>query len=264
MPPTMPKKEKPNFMSDCPGMTNNVPFVLFTDVSEEDVLIMRKQGTSERKHYLATKCMRVDHDEGTFPFEIAADFHFHNFNFGESLKFTPEKMSTFLSMMRTVYNESFDLGLSMSESYELFRHLLLKHSCHRPPFSTGIFELKDVKNISDYVLDTFFRHYKMYKYVYVCIRDLEVKVKPTPALNRGTLKTAFACSTENERDPRTHPFLYDLFEEERRKEYLDQKAKEAEEAAEAKKSFEDRVMGTLARLEDEVDTKIKEVDEKLN
>ncbi len=65
-------------------------------------------------------------------------------------------------MMRTVYNESFDLGLSMSESYELFRHLLLKHSCHRPPFSSGIFNLNDVKAISDYVLDTFFRHYKMY------------------------------------------------------------------------------------------------------
>ncbi|CAD7957163.1 unnamed protein product [Amoebophrya sp. A120] len=208
--------------------------------------------------------MKVDHDEGTFPFEIAADFHFHNYNFAESLKFTPPKMSTYLSMMRTVYNESFDLGLSMSESYELFRHLLLKHSCHRPPFSSGIFNLNDVKAISDYVLDTFFRHYKMYKYVYVCIRDLEVKVKPTPALNDDSLKAPFVCSTENEIDPRNHPFLYDLFEDERRQEYLDKKAEEEKQAAKLKESFTERIQGTLAKLEEDVDNKIKEVDEKLN
>ncbi len=33
------KKEKPQYMSENAGMHSNVPFVLFTDVSEEDVSI---------------------------------------------------------------------------------------------------------------------------------------------------------------------------------------------------------------------------------
>eukprot|EP00392_Amoebophrya_sp_AT5.2_P007771 g7790.t1 len=264
----MGRKDKPQYMSENAGMHSNVPFVLFTDVSEEDVLVMRKQGNSARKHYLATKCMKVDHDEGTFPFEIAADFHMHNYNFGDSLEFTAPKMSTFLSMMRTVYNESFDLGLSMSESYELFRHLLLKHSCHRPPFSSGIFNLNDIWRgqlaISDYVLDTFFRHYKMYKYVYVCIRDLEVKVKPTAALNDDSLKTGVACSSANEIEAREHPLLSDLFAEERRQALLDAQLENEKKQEEEKTGFQSRVSAQLRKLEGDVDAKIKEADAKLN
>ena len=63
--------------------------------------------------------------------------------------------------MATLYVQSFVLGLDMKDSYEMFKHLLLKHSSHRPPFSTGIFSLGDAQIVSDYVMDTFFRHYKM-------------------------------------------------------------------------------------------------------
>jgi hypothetical protein len=63
--------------------------------------------------------------------------------------------------MKTAYTEGMRLGLTMEDSFTMFKHLLVKHSCQRPPFSTGIFDKADVTSITNYALDTFFRHYKM-------------------------------------------------------------------------------------------------------
>ena len=65
--------------------------------------------------------------------------------------------------MKAVYTQSLGLagGLQMADSFAVFKHLLLKHSCQRPPFSTGVFTPAEVPEISKYVLDTFYRHYKM-------------------------------------------------------------------------------------------------------
>lgn len=36
----------------------------------------------------------------------------------------------------------------------------------RPPFSLGLFSSDEVKMIMTYVLDTYFRHFKLYKYAF--------------------------------------------------------------------------------------------------
>ena len=42
--------------------------------------------------------------------------------------------------------------------------MLLRHAIKRPPHSLAIFTLADVKKIDLFALDTFFRHFDMYKY----------------------------------------------------------------------------------------------------
>jgi len=242
------------------GMFNSVPFVTFTDVTADDVAALKKLSVTQRRDYLAKICMKIDHDEESFPYEIAADFHLHNYNFSVKHELNVPKTSTFLSLMRTLYVESLALGLSSTEAYELFKHLLLKHACQRPPFSTGIFDMEDVKRITDYALDTFFRHYKMYTYVYVCVRELEVKVRTPGLLAADNDYQHFECKTENEIDPREQSLLDFVFEEERTQALLAKQEEERRQAALAKLSFEDRVMGQLARLEEDVDTRIKDID----
>lgn len=41
---------------------------------------------------------------------------------------------------------------------------MLRHAIKRPPHSLAIFSLADVKKIDLYALDTFYRHFDMYKY----------------------------------------------------------------------------------------------------
>ena len=73
---------------------------------------------------------------------------------------------------------------NMDETYQYFKSLVLKHSLfvsadrfsswskslifrsQRPPYSLRVFTPDVTKKVTDYIVDTYFRHYKMYKYVF--------------------------------------------------------------------------------------------------
>ena len=61
--------------------------------------------------------------------------------------------------------------LSEEDNFAIFKELLLRHAIKRPPHSLAIFSLSDVKKIDLYALDTFFRHYDMYKYA-LTVKDM--------------------------------------------------------------------------------------------
>merc|ERR1712151_1028457 len=61
--------------------------------------------------------------------------------------------------------------LSEDDSFANFKELLLRHAIQRPPHSLAIFNLQDVKQIDEFALDTFYRHYDMYKYA-LTVKDL--------------------------------------------------------------------------------------------
>lgn len=54
--------------------------------------------------------------------------------------------------------------MTLERSWERTKNLLLAHSVQRPPFSTQIFSWADLKAITSYLLNTYYRHYKLYQY----------------------------------------------------------------------------------------------------
>ena len=66
-----------------------MPFLTYTDVTAEHLtalqgMKLKTSGASDKsaqKAYLGQVCMKIDCDEGSFPYEIAADFHLHNYQF---------------------------------------------------------------------------------------------------------------------------------------------------------------------------------------
>eukprot|EP00164_Ancoracysta_twista_P002556 GFYU01003404.1.p1 GENE.GFYU01003404.1~~GFYU01003404.1.p1 ORF type:complete len:261 (-),score=84.73 GFYU01003404.1:659-1441(-) len=98
---------------------------------------------------------------------ILADMYYYAWSFCKEQKFSEEKTSTFLSILKDNHIQSISELWPMETSFENFKSVLLTHSVHRPPFSVGVFSLQDVKLITDYVVDTYFRHYKLYKYTFV-------------------------------------------------------------------------------------------------
>eukprot|EP00955_Chlamydomonas_euryale_P091502 364630-Chlamydomonas_euryale.AAC.13 len=48
----------------------------------------------------------------------------------------------------------------------MFKDLMLRHSVQRPPYSVGLFTLAEMKTILNWMLDTYYRHYKLYQYVF--------------------------------------------------------------------------------------------------
>jgi len=101
--------------------------------------------------------------------EVTIDFYFYSFAFCKELGFNTAKTSAFLSIIKTV----FDLDCStnspartMKTSFEGFKDLLLAHAVERSPRTVGIFSVDDVARIVEYMLNSYFRHYRLYKYIF--------------------------------------------------------------------------------------------------
>lgn len=84
----------------------------------------------------------------------------------------------------------------MHLSFARLEALLLKHAVERPPSSVGVLDSDDVAAIVDFMLDTYYRHWRLYKTCFTA--RLEAKFsqispfalddipQPLPPLTAGT------------------------------------------------------------------------------
>jgi len=161
--------------------SNEEPLFLVGDLSEEEMESITNEPSKERARARLAAVVDIDQDDG-LPTEIAADMHFYNFLFCHSACFNATKTSCFLAIMKRVFRSMIAERLTCVETFELCKALLLKHSVARPPWSIAVFSANDLKVITDYVLNTFFRHFNLYQYVYVPHRDLTLRTRPNTFL----------------------------------------------------------------------------------
>jgi len=140
-------------------------FLCFTDVTKADIAQLNAAATKGEIKQILKRCLGMDQPPG-FLTEILADMHLYNFSFARSKRFPPAKTSTFLSIMKLVLEEGVRKRLPANEAFDVLKAWLLKHSVERPPMSVGIFDFDDVKDVTEYVHNTFFRHYRLYIYAF--------------------------------------------------------------------------------------------------
>ncbi|KAK6467727.1 coiled-coil domain-containing protein 189 [Huso huso] len=63
--------------------------------------------------------------------------------------------------------------------FQYFSELLLCHSVRRPPFSVDLFSAEQVKMLAEFVINTYFRHFKLYKYMFTPQVRLDVTLSYT-------------------------------------------------------------------------------------
>lgn len=205
-------------------LENKQRFMAFTDVPREEMAQLRRCKSRDEVKALLMSCMRISNEDG-FQSEILAEFHFHNFGFCQKQCFSDEQASTLLSVMRLLHQKSVaDSKMSIQDAFVLFRQLMSGHSVQRPPYSVGVFSTEEAMAITDYVAETFFRHFKMYQYVYVKSKELHLQVVNEDVLVAPPVPMSVPLHESQEVDPREVPELKDMFEAE-------EAARVAEEAA---------------------------------
>jgi len=140
-------------------------FLQLTDLSEVDMESLHQAASKEAARQILSRCLKVD-QSGGFRREIVADMHYHNYSFCRKCGMSAVKTSCFLSIMKALLEESVAQRLPVEAASALFLKWLLKHAVERPPKSVGVFSYEDVTRIKDHVHNTFFRHYRLYMYVY--------------------------------------------------------------------------------------------------
>ena len=56
--------------------------------------------------------------------------------------------------------------LQVDLSFQYCKELLLAHSVQRPPYSIGLLTLSEMKAMLAWMLDSYYRHYKLYMYAF--------------------------------------------------------------------------------------------------
>lgn len=109
--------------------------------------------------------------------QILLDLMGHLIMFTKARQMSAEKTSTVVAIVREVHLTSMSQRLTRVESYDTLRDLVVRHSVPRPPFCAAILDLSDVQELDEYLLATYYRHYKMYYYVFVPQETLTVRTR---------------------------------------------------------------------------------------
>ena len=81
--------------------------------------------------------------------------------------FTKDQISAAFSIVKKTFEVCVETPFgNLDETYNYFKDLVLCHSVKRPPFSLDIFGASRAKKLTEYVINTFFRHFKLYKYCF--------------------------------------------------------------------------------------------------
>lgn len=107
---------------------------------------------------------------------ILLDLLYHVFRYSKSQNMTSEKISTLISVVFRTHADAMALKATMSDAYRIFETYIISHSVHRPPYSAAVFAVDDVKLINDYMLSSYFRHYKLYFFAFTSRSEARVSM----------------------------------------------------------------------------------------
>lgn len=172
-------------------------FLSWQDFKEDDLNELDAIVDSERRRERMTQILqllsRYPTDESMSAAERARNHHRRAilldliskiYNFCKHAQLSATKTSTLLSITKALNTACCELhgpGIPLKKAFGLFRTILLRHSVERPPFSTAVFSYTDVTAISDFFLRSYFRHLKLYQYVFGMASELDLQIKESLA-----------------------------------------------------------------------------------
>ena len=108
---------------------------------------------------------------------IELDMYSYSLFFAQKNNFSVPQTSAFFTILKSVHMLSVSTPFDNQEqALELFNNLMVRHGVTRPPYSVALFSLAQVKTITHYVLSSYFKHYKLYKYAFTKRVRLDLKV----------------------------------------------------------------------------------------
>ncbi|XP_059979382.1 cilia- and flagella-associated protein 119 isoform X3 [Lagenorhynchus albirostris] len=98
---------------------------------------------------------------------ITLDLFSHALIFCRQQGFSLEQTSTACALLQDLHKACIATPLgNVEECYRYFTSVLFCHGIRRPPFSINLFTEEQLLALADYVVNTYFRHFKLYKYVF--------------------------------------------------------------------------------------------------
>ena len=128
-----------------------------------------KECSTDRVSLKQAVCEKIGLDDKVLTKQdlIEVDLYIYTVLFGLRQKFSAAQLSTLLCIIKKLHEKCVSTVFdNQSEVLSYFQDLIAQHSVNRPPYSVCIFSPNEVKSINEYVLSTYFKHFKLYKYAF--------------------------------------------------------------------------------------------------
>ncbi|KAK3580792.1 hypothetical protein CHS0354_025131 [Potamilus streckersoni] len=106
---------------------------------------------------------------------IVMDLYYYTLQFARDNDFSKEQTSTFFSIIKKTHEVCIETPFgNVDQTFNYFKELVLCHAVNRPPHSIELFTADHVRMITEYTVNTYFRHFKMYKYAFTPLVRLDL------------------------------------------------------------------------------------------
>eukprot|EP00003_Mantamonas_plastica_P027233 TRINITY_DN5791_c0_g1_i1.p1 TRINITY_DN5791_c0_g1~~TRINITY_DN5791_c0_g1_i1.p1 ORF type:complete len:174 (-),score=63.34 TRINITY_DN5791_c0_g1_i1:33-554(-) len=120
---------------------------------------------------------------------------------------------------------------------------MFMHSIERPPYSMQLFSLEDFKLLNDFALESYYKHFKLYKYAFTQKPLLDFKTIELPSIESGPVQLPGLASSK----------LVRLYEEGERRAGEESEEEQVEQEEEVEEEEEEEVpVSHLDGVPDEV------------
>ncbi|XP_020864270.1 cilia- and flagella-associated protein 119 isoform X2 [Phascolarctos cinereus] len=137
----------------------------YLDVHSMDLL--EKTTTLEEMQELLAELLGLGKTERSPREAVILDMFCHTLIFCRQQHFSQEQTSATCALLQDLHKACIATPLgNVEECFQFFTNLLFCHGVRRPPFSIDLFGEEQLLSLSDYIVNTYFRHFKLYKYVF--------------------------------------------------------------------------------------------------
>ncbi|XP_057551363.1 cilia- and flagella-associated protein 119 isoform X4 [Hippopotamus amphibius kiboko] len=131
------------------------------------MLRLEKTANVEEMREVLAELLGLGSPEQSLRDAITLDLFSHALIFCRQQGFSLEQTSTACALLQDLHKACIATPLgNMEECYRYFTSVLFCHGVRRPPFSINLFKEEQLLALADYVVNTYFRHFKLYKYVF--------------------------------------------------------------------------------------------------
>ncbi|XP_044088585.1 coiled-coil domain-containing protein 189 isoform X3 [Neovison vison] len=128
---------------------------------------LEKTANAEEMRDVLAELLGLSCPEPSLKEAITLDLFSHALLFCRQQGFSLEQTSTACALLQDLHKACVATPLgNVEECYRYFISVLFCHGVRRPPFSINLFREEQLLALADYVVNTYFRHFKLYKYVF--------------------------------------------------------------------------------------------------
>ncbi|CAI9727923.1 Hypothetical predicted protein [Octopus vulgaris] len=99
--------------------------------------------------------------------EILLHLYVYAIQYARDKEFSTRQLSVYFSIVKDVHEFCVENSfVRIEETFDYFEDLLIRHCILRPAFNMELFSIPEAKKIAFHMVDTYFRHFKLYKYAF--------------------------------------------------------------------------------------------------